>query len=170
MTRLICIRVLHKCGIVPLLTRCPFTVLSNQNSQGSRGITTVCLVYRQLSFTPLYIPVYIIYKQRQNFCDFQDITAGQWSLLSVWTGSRQHKSLLSSKVGKAPWIHLLPYLDCGGGGGGLAGAIGRRSPPPPDRRGIFMFSGTSHVHLQQDKLSNCAVNTFIYETRSQVTF
>ena len=35
-----------KCGVTPMLTRYCFTVLSNQNSQGSRGVTTVCLVYR----------------------------------------------------------------------------------------------------------------------------
>ncbi len=40
LTHLICTRVAS-----PLLARCCFTVLSNQNSQGSRGVTTVCLVY-----------------------------------------------------------------------------------------------------------------------------
>ena len=36
---------LHKCRVAPLLTRCCFTVPSNHKSQGSRGVTTVCLVY-----------------------------------------------------------------------------------------------------------------------------
>ena len=36
---------LHKCWVAPLLARCCFTVLSNHESQGSRGVTTVCLVY-----------------------------------------------------------------------------------------------------------------------------
>ena len=38
---------LHKCGVAPLLTRCHFTVPSNHESQGLRGVTTVCLVYNQ---------------------------------------------------------------------------------------------------------------------------
>ncbi len=33
-------------GVAPLLARCCFTVPSNQKSQGLRGVTTVCLVYR----------------------------------------------------------------------------------------------------------------------------
>ncbi len=36
---------LHKCWFAPLLTRCCFTVLPNENSKGSRGVITVCLVY-----------------------------------------------------------------------------------------------------------------------------
>ncbi len=36
---------LHKCRVAPLLTRCHFTVPSNHKLQGSRGVTTVCLVY-----------------------------------------------------------------------------------------------------------------------------
>ena len=32
-------------GVAPLLARCCFTVPSNQKLQGSRGVTTVCLVY-----------------------------------------------------------------------------------------------------------------------------
>ena len=45
LTGLICIRVTSQVLFAPLFTRCCFTVLSNQNSQGSRGVTTVCLVY-----------------------------------------------------------------------------------------------------------------------------
>ncbi len=37
---------LHKYRVAPLLARCCFTVLSNHKSQGLRGVTTVCLIYR----------------------------------------------------------------------------------------------------------------------------
>ena len=46
LTHLICTRVASQVPIAPLLARCHFTVLSNHELQGSRGITTVCLVYR----------------------------------------------------------------------------------------------------------------------------
>ncbi len=39
---------LHKYRVVPLLARCRFTVRSNHKSQGSRGVTTVGLVYNAL--------------------------------------------------------------------------------------------------------------------------
>ena len=35
----------HVHSVQTLLIRCPFTVLSNKKSQGSRGVTTVSLVY-----------------------------------------------------------------------------------------------------------------------------
>ncbi len=40
---------LHKCRVAPLLPRCCFTVPSNHKSQGSRGVTTVCLVYTHMN-------------------------------------------------------------------------------------------------------------------------
>ncbi len=43
---------LHKCGVVPLLARCRFTVPSNHECQGSRGVTTVCLVYTPFPHAP----------------------------------------------------------------------------------------------------------------------
>ncbi len=46
LTYLICTRVASQVPVAPLLTRCHFTVLFNHKSQESRGITTVCLIYK----------------------------------------------------------------------------------------------------------------------------
>ena len=48
-------KLLHKCGFAPLFARCHFTVPSNQNLQGSRGVTTVCLVYKYFAEERLVI-------------------------------------------------------------------------------------------------------------------
>ncbi len=45
LTHLIYIRITSQVRVAPLLPWCPFTVPSNQKLQGSRGVTTVCLVY-----------------------------------------------------------------------------------------------------------------------------
>ena len=45
---------LHKCWFAPLFAGCRFTVLSNHKSQGSRGVTTVCLVCRSTCRLPAF--------------------------------------------------------------------------------------------------------------------
>ena len=59
------------CRFVPLLTRCRFTVPSNQKSQGSRGVTTVCLVYSPKN-------VCLLHKKKIQFTQIERSPTRHW--------------------------------------------------------------------------------------------
>ena len=45
---------MYNYGFAPMLAGCHFTVPANENWQGSRGVTTVCLVYRGCCALPIF--------------------------------------------------------------------------------------------------------------------
>ncbi len=66
LTHLICTRVASQVQVAPLLTRCRFTVPSNHKSQGSRGVTTVCLVYIYIFFCVQHLKSRIWYEMHKK--------------------------------------------------------------------------------------------------------
>ncbi len=88
---------LHKCRVAPLLARCCFTVPSNHKWQGSRGVTTVCLVYKAYA-SPTYT-------------QFRTIEVAQ----SHWLGSDQKVHVTSDRtMNNRVWTQILWDFRCRG--------------------------------------------------------